>query len=110
MSAITIIVLRFSELSNKQCTEGLERLWKVSSLATVTLSGSNVRHNPNQINKRPTFGTATCRFIYDGGEDRVLWCTESFKDDHKILFIEYQKEGKIERISLSGKFRRARMA
>ena len=37
-------------------------------------------------------------------------CTESFKGDHKIFFIEYRKEGKIERISLSGKFRRARMA
>ena len=50
--------------------DGLERLQVLSSLATVTLLARNSEHNPNQINKRPTFGTVARN---GDGEDRVLY-------------------------------------
>ena len=54
----------------QSCTERIGTIVELNSLATVTLLARNSEHNPNQINKRPTFGTAA---RYGGGEDRVLY-------------------------------------
>ena len=48
---------------------------------------------------------------YDGGKDRVLYVYSLVQGQDREFFLrEVQKEGFIERISLSGKFRRARKA
>ena len=78
---------------------------RLSSPAIVTLQLRNESHNPNQINKRPTFGTAALIFISDNY--MVVVKIESNCEMSPDLS---GGEGKIERISLSGKFRRARMA
>ncbi len=47
---------------------------------------------------------------YDGGKDRVLYVYSLVQGQDRESPLWRTKEGFIERISLSGKFRRARMA